>query len=445
VAQYLMLKANPGMSGFAAAFSAPMTITASATVFSIYTSQQVFNGQVIIKISTDGKILIVGKLNFAANKLSISGRLYADLSNVASGKVTVLFLADVPDQIQLLTIYGKLQMGFRNSSGEEVTFDVALPSASAAGSTAPTVTIVDPAPTGGTVDVNTVGAQHTIDLVFTPAPGANLDYASILDDGAEFTLSGPGVTAGTITGKPTPVVALSLDTGILLVTLNYKASDNTIWRYGPSREQLKLETASPSYSGLSDQAFIDAVKALPSDSAHQYSGRVDYRIDIVTTSTGAHVRAVTVLAVEVVATASDVTGTPTEQSLMIAAISPASTAASREPNKYQATRVTSPPVAADPISRPSVARIRPPSNSTGMIRNGLSGSMLNDPGLCQCGGSGAGSCSPSIIRIIRLTPAVMPPAKSPALNFGVMSSSIMRLVVASVRLPSRPYPTSIRR
>src|SRR5258707_6400855 len=91
------------------------------------------------------------------------------------------------------------------------------------------------------------------------------------------------------------------------------------------------------------------------------------------------------------------------------AITPASTAASSEPNKYQATRVTSPPVAAEPISRPSVARIRPPSNSTGMIRNGLSGSMLNEPGLCQCGGSGAGSCSPSIIRIIRLTPAVMPP------------------------------------
>src|SRR5258708_303790 len=127
------------------------------------------------------------------------------------------------------------------------------------------------------------------------------------------------------------------------------------------------------------------------------------------------------------------------------AITPASTAASREPNKYQATRVTSPPVAADPISRPSVARIRPPSNSTGMIRNGLSGSMLNDPGLCQCGGSGARSCSPSIIRLIPLTPAVMPPAQSPALKFGVIASSIMRLVVASVLLPSRPDPTSRHR
>ena len=46
------------MNGFAAAFTAPMTITGSAKIYSIYTSQEVFNGQVIVKISTDGKILI---------------------------------------------------------------------------------------------------------------------------------------------------------------------------------------------------------------------------------------------------------------------------------------------------------------------------------------------------------------------------------------------------
>ena len=40
------------------------------------------------------------------------------------GNGTVLFLADIPDQVRLLTIYGKLKMGFRNASGEEVVFDV---------------------------------------------------------------------------------------------------------------------------------------------------------------------------------------------------------------------------------------------------------------------------------------------------------------------------------
>ncbi|HEX6657898.1 MAG TPA: hypothetical protein VF065_07440, partial [Ilumatobacter sp.] len=91
-AQYLLLKNNPSLNGFTAAFTAPMTITGSAKLFSIYTSEQVFNGQVIIKFSTDGKILVVGKLNFAADNISVSGRLYADLSRVSSGDVTVLFL-----------------------------------------------------------------------------------------------------------------------------------------------------------------------------------------------------------------------------------------------------------------------------------------------------------------------------------------------------------------
>ena len=81
-AQYLVLKNNPSLNGFTAAFTAPMTITGSAKLFTIYASEQVFNGQIILKISTDGKILIVGKLNFAADNLSVSGRLYADLSKV---------------------------------------------------------------------------------------------------------------------------------------------------------------------------------------------------------------------------------------------------------------------------------------------------------------------------------------------------------------------------
>ena len=97
---------------------APMVITGSCKIYTIYTSQQVFNGQVIVKISTDGKFLIVGKLNFASDSISVSAKLYADLSNVSNGDVKVLFLADIPDQFRLLTIYGKLKMGFRGSGGD---------------------------------------------------------------------------------------------------------------------------------------------------------------------------------------------------------------------------------------------------------------------------------------------------------------------------------------
>jgi hypothetical protein len=79
-------------------------------------------------MSTDGKILIIGKLNFAADNLSITGRLYADLSKIASGEATVLFLADIPEQVQLLSIEGRFKMGFRNpNTGEEAFFTVVDP------------------------------------------------------------------------------------------------------------------------------------------------------------------------------------------------------------------------------------------------------------------------------------------------------------------------------
>ncbi len=213
---------NPGQNGFAAAFTSPMTITGSARIYSIFTSQEVFNGQVIVKISTDGKFLIVGKLNFAANQVSISGRLYADLSKVSSGNVVVLFLADVPDQIRLLTVYGKLKMGFKNASGDEVTFDV-LDAAPAGTPTAakPTVTLVDPVAPGGSVDVNAIAGRTSLDVVFSPPAGSTLDYAKILDDADEFTLTvaGTPITRPTGSGRPTPVVAITTAGGVALEQL----------------------------------------------------------------------------------------------------------------------------------------------------------------------------------------------------------------------------------
>src|SRR5690606_1257026 len=107
--------------------------------------------------------------------LSLSGKLYADLSNVASGDVTVLFLADIPDQVQLLSIYGRLKMGFRNAGGEEVYFEVPDFASPVPTSTAPTAEVVDPAPNGGSIDlgqanatVNQHNGQYYIDVTFRP-------------------------------------------------------------------------------------------------------------------------------------------------------------------------------------------------------------------------------------------------------------------------------------
>ena len=147
-------RATNGQANFLSAFTSPMTIIGSAEIYSIYTSQALFNGQVTVEISTDGKFLIAGQLNFFNNNVSISGKLYVDLSQVTSGSVTVLFLANVPTQVQLLTLYGKLQMGFENAQGQPVTFSVAAPPVSpTAASTSPGATVTDPAPAGGSADV----------------------------------------------------------------------------------------------------------------------------------------------------------------------------------------------------------------------------------------------------------------------------------------------------
>ena len=188
VAQVRAIKADPSKNGFAAAFTSPMTITGSATVYSIYTSKQLFNGQVTVKISTDGKILIIGKLNFADNNLSVSGRLYADLSQIASGEATVLFLADVPDQVRVLTIYGKLQMGFKNASGEEVAFTV--PDAAAGEPDRRRCRARATADRSSQPAISTAAAY--VDVTYVVPTGRRLDDASIIDLAPEFTISATG-------------------------------------------------------------------------------------------------------------------------------------------------------------------------------------------------------------------------------------------------------------
>ncbi|HTD67964.1 MAG TPA: hypothetical protein VK846_15675, partial [Candidatus Limnocylindria bacterium] len=202
--QYLAIKANPGMNGFAAAFTAPMLITGGAKLFSIYTSKEVFNGEVIIRFSTDGKFLVIGKLNFAADNLSISGKLYADLSKIAAGEATVLFLADIPDQVQLLTIDGRLKMGFRNPSGEEVVFQVVDPQTGQ-----PYARLAGPND-GGVIGAGTLNGRGYIDVLLPDSSGqlikdgqtiqvtGALSSASVLDLAPElqlsFTVSDPANT-----------------------------------------------------------------------------------------------------------------------------------------------------------------------------------------------------------------------------------------------------------
>ncbi len=210
VTQFKAIKANPALGGFGAAFTAPMVISGGAKIFTIYASKETFNGEVQIKISTDGKFLIVGKLNFAADNISLSAKLYADLSNVAQGSITILFLADIPDQIRLLTVHGKFKMGFQNAAGEDVEFDVFDGTQAAPVDQAPMFSLIDPAE--GSIDANRLNAPDRlfngkayIDVEFRAPSGASLDFDSIFDTAQEFNLVVNGV-AVSVNGVPVPIV-----------------------------------------------------------------------------------------------------------------------------------------------------------------------------------------------------------------------------------------------
>ncbi|MFM9114611.1 MAG: hypothetical protein ACKOU6_00420, partial [Planctomycetota bacterium] len=192
--QYRAIKTNPNRAGFTAAFTSPMLITGGATLYTTYTSKQTFNGQIELKFATDGKIALIGRLNFANNNLSISARLYANLSKIKEGSAKVLFLADVPDQVQLLIIKGKFQMGFNGADGKPVEFVTADPL------TVPAANLSTPA-NKSEVGLSALNQRGYIDVVYRPSDGKMLDEASITDTMAEFSLqtsSGSAITSVTI-------------------------------------------------------------------------------------------------------------------------------------------------------------------------------------------------------------------------------------------------------
>lgn len=218
------------MSGFAAAFTSPLIIRAGIKFAHTALSSYVLNGEGQIVISTDGKILIGVKLNLAGGAISLSAKLYMDMSKVASGNVVVLFLADVPDQFRLLTIYGRLKMGFRDANGAPVVIDLGESSAQTVVQMSPGAVLVDPS---GEMDVSAInshtasaqtvaGTTYTnkpyIDVLYNAPPGSNLDYDSILDTDAEFNLLVGGRTI-TVDGTPVPIVTKVNASGVSETTV----------------------------------------------------------------------------------------------------------------------------------------------------------------------------------------------------------------------------------
>jgi hypothetical protein len=126
VNQVKAVKANPNVPGFLAAFISPFTITAQASISSTHLgSAESFNGQVQLRLSTDGKMFASGKFRFMNNRLVIEGKMYADFSQILKGNAKVLFLGrapvieDAPD-LRFLELKGKFEMRFIGPNGQPV-------------------------------------------------------------------------------------------------------------------------------------------------------------------------------------------------------------------------------------------------------------------------------------------------------------------------------------
>ena len=106
----------------------------------------------------------------------------------------MLFLADIPDQVQLLTIDGKFKMGFRNANGEEAFFTVVDPRTGK-----PYARLAGPSDTG-VVGKGALNGRGYINVSFPNEAGqlfkdgnpvtvtGALNAASITDAAAEFEL-----------------------------------------------------------------------------------------------------------------------------------------------------------------------------------------------------------------------------------------------------------------
>ena len=124
-----------GSNGWSNLGASTITFSAGATLFDAYATQNAFKVDADILFDTSGKFLVIGSATFA-NSLTLSVKMYADLSSVFNGTtatnpVNILFLMDYPSQSStsvistpILSIYGLLQFqtaggGFQiNISGE---------------------------------------------------------------------------------------------------------------------------------------------------------------------------------------------------------------------------------------------------------------------------------------------------------------------------------------
>ena len=84
---------NASGDGNSSVWDQPMVITAAVTLYSSYVSPQALNGTVMVKLDTEGRILLIGELLFGGGSLKLDAKMYADLTQVESANFSFSFYA----------------------------------------------------------------------------------------------------------------------------------------------------------------------------------------------------------------------------------------------------------------------------------------------------------------------------------------------------------------
>jgi|GEM_PF-5680523 len=93
------------------ALTSAITINGGATLYSAYATTYAFTLDGDLLFDTTGKVEAVGTLTLG-DEVSLTGAVYIDLSQVASGKAQLLMYADAPAQAPIATIYGSVAFEF---------------------------------------------------------------------------------------------------------------------------------------------------------------------------------------------------------------------------------------------------------------------------------------------------------------------------------------------